>query len=313
MPLRHRILAVAVALVWGVNFVFIHDGERTFPPLLFVSLRYALVAFPAVLFIPRPRIPLGYVIGVGLILSGLTQALLFVSIDSGMPAGLASLVLQLQAVFTAGLAVVLLGETLSRRQAAGAATATAGIALIGGERAGGHLPVTALFICVGAALSWGAGNIIVRRANASAALGLVVWSSLAPPLPLLGLALLTEGGPVALSRPLTSAGPGALGALLFVVVAATGFGFGSWAWLLQRHAASRVAPFSLLVPVFGIAAAWIALAERPHPLELAGAGLILAGLGLLVLPARRRRGTCLAPVTPPTGPAERSAAAGQTP
>jgi O-acetylserine/cysteine efflux transporter len=288
MPVRHRMLAVAVSLVWGVNFVVIRNGERTFPPLFFVSLRYALVAFPAVLFIARPPIPFRYVIGVGLILSGLTQGLLFVSIHGGMPAGLASLVLQLQAIFTAGLAAIFLGERLRGRQIAGAAVAIAGIALVGIDRGGTQLPVAALLICSGAAFSWGAGNIIVRGAKAPGAMALLVWSSLIPPLPLFGLALVIEG-PRAVEHAVTSAGPGAILSLLFLVVAATAFGFGSWAWLLRRHAATSVAPFSLLVPVFGIASAWIALGERPNLLELAGAGLILAGLCLLVLTPRRNR------------------------
>ncbi len=72
---------------------------------------------------------------------------------------------------------------------------------------------------------------------------------------------------------------------------ASGFGFGAWTWLLGRHEASRVVPFALLVPVAGIASAWLALGERPTGGELAGGGVVLLGLALTTgaLRAPRRR------------------------
>jgi O-acetylserine/cysteine efflux transporter len=73
---------------------------------------------------------------------------------------------------------------------------------------------------------------------------------------------------------------GGILSLLYVVVLASFFGYGAWTWLLRRHEASRVAPFSLLVPVFGIGSAWVLLGERPNAAELAGGVLILAGLAI---------------------------------
>src|SRR3712207_9394000 len=105
MPRRHVLLAVAVAVIWGVNFVVIHVGLGSFPPLLFAALRFFLVAL-ALPFVPRPGVPARYVIAVGVFLSAGQFSLLFIGMDQGMPAGLASLVLQLQAAFTVGLAVL---------------------------------------------------------------------------------------------------------------------------------------------------------------------------------------------------------------
>jgi O-acetylserine/cysteine efflux transporter len=276
MPARHIALAVAVAVVWGVNFVVVHVGLESFPPLLFAALRFTLVALPAVFFVARPPIPIRYIVGVGLFLSGGQFALLFISMDRGMPAGLASLVLQLQALFTIGLAVGLLGERLNRGQAAGAALALGGMAVIAAGRAE-EVPLGALALCVGAALSWGAGNVIVRRAQAPGAMSLLVWSSLVPPVVLAALSLWLEG-PERIGDALTSASTGGILALLYIVVLATVFGFGSWTWLIRRHPASRVAPFTLLVPPVGIVTAWIALGERPNGAELIGAVVVLAGL-----------------------------------
>ena len=88
MPRRHVLLALAVAVVWGVNFVVIHVGLDTFPPLLFAALRFCLVAL-ALPFVPRPGVPVKYVIAVGVFLSAGQFGLLFLGIDKGMPAGLA--------------------------------------------------------------------------------------------------------------------------------------------------------------------------------------------------------------------------------
>jgi O-acetylserine/cysteine efflux transporter len=287
VPTRHVLLAVAVATVWGINFVVIDVGLDSFPPLLFAALRFTLVAFPAVFLVRRPPVPVRWVIGVGTFMSAGQFGLLFVAIHSGMPAGLASVVLPTQTVFTIALAVVFLGERPGRAQLAGAAVAVGGVALIAAGRARG-VPIGALLLCVGAAASWGVGNICNRRAQAPDALGLLVWSSLVPPLPLLALSLAFEG-PHEIGAAFATLRPGGVLALLYVVIVSTGFGFGVWTWLLRRHPASRVAPVTLLVPPVGIATAWIALGQTPTVVELAGAAIILASLALATSAARLPR------------------------
>jgi O-acetylserine/cysteine efflux transporter len=285
MPARHALLAVAVAVVWGVNFVIIHVGLADFPPLLFVALRFVLVAFPAVFFLRRPAVPLGLVVGVGVFMCTGQFALLFVAMDQGLPAGLASLVLQMQVLFTIAFAVALLGERPSRTQVAGALLALGGMAVIGVGR-GGSVPLGALALSIAAAASWGVGNICTRRAQAEDPLALLVWASLIPPLPLAALSLaLGEGAP--------SRGAGGVLAVLYVVVGSTFFGFGAWAWLMRRHPASRVVPFALLVPPVGIASAWVALGEQPNTAELIGAGIVLLGLAVATsaVTTSSRRGT----------------------
>jgi O-acetylserine/cysteine efflux transporter len=288
MPRRHVLAAIAVATIWGVNFVVIDVGLRHFPPLLFAALRFALVAL-ALPFVPRPGVPVRYVVGVGVFLSMGQFGLLFLSMDQGVPAGLASLVLQLQAAFTVGLAVLLLGERPRRAQLAGGVVALGGIGIIAAGRTQA-VPLGALALTVGAAASWGVGNVLTRSARSPHALGLLVWSSLVPPLPLLGLALAMSGGD-AVGAAFSSLDVSGVLALLFVVCVSTFGGFGMWTALMARHPASQVAPFTLLVPVVGIASAWIALGEVPSGPELLGAAVVLGGLGLTVRPPRARRST----------------------
>lgn len=300
MPRRHVAIATAVAVIWGVNFVVIHVGLESFPPLLFAALRFSLVAL-ALPFVPRPGVPVRYVVAVGAFLSAGQFALLFVGMDQGMPAGLASLVLQLQAAFTVGLAVLFLNERPKPAQLAGGMLAFAGIGIIAAGRASA-VPLGALALTIGAAASWGVGNVATRKARSPNPLGLLVYSSLIPPLPLLALSLATERG--------QSVELGAAGvlALLYVVGLSTLIGFGAWAWLLGRHPASTVAPFTLLVPVVGIASAWLLLSETPTTPELAGAAVVLGGLALTVGltgpgSARQSRPPCAGSPSPSPQPA----------
>jgi O-acetylserine/cysteine efflux transporter len=280
MPSRHAALAAAVAVVWGVNFVVIDVGLESFPPLLFAALRFTLVALPGLLLVGRPRVPWRWVLAVGVFICTGQFGLLFVGMHEGLPAGLASLILQLQVVFTIGLAALLLGERPSARQAAGALVALAGMGVIAAGRSA-DVPLFALLLGVAAALSWAIGNVCTRRAQAPDALALIVWASLVPPIPLalLSLALEDHGA--------ISVDAGGVLALLYVVVGATAFGFGAWTWLISRHRASQVVPFALLVPPAGIASAWVFLGETPNGAELAGALVVLAGLAVAVLPAAR--------------------------
>jgi len=286
MPLRHNLLAASVALLWGVNFVAIDVGLETFPPLLFVALRFALTAFPAVLLVRRPAVAVKWLVAVGFFLSVGQFGLLFVAIHIGMPAGLSSLVVQLQVVFTIALAVAFLGERPSRVQLCGAVVAFAGLAVIAAGRAQ-SVPLGAVLLVVGAAASWGVSNICTRVAKPSEGFAFLIWASLVGPIPLTGLSFAFEGSN-SMARAFSSPGWPALLSLLYVVVVATLFGFGAWTWLLARHSASSVAPFSLLAPVAALVSTWLVRGERPTSAELAGGLVILAGLALAVVPPTKR-------------------------
>jgi O-acetylserine/cysteine efflux transporter len=285
MPARSIALVVVVTAVWGVNFVVIHVGLDHFPPLLFNALRFTLMAVPAIFFVGPPRVPWKVVLGFGFLLGVVKFGLLFVSLDLGMPAGLSSLLLQLQVIFTIVFAGFVLRERPRREQVAGAAVAFAGLAVIGIDRAA-SAPLLPFLLIVAAAAAWGVTNVMTRMAQPPDPLAMLVWASLVPPLPLLGMSLLFEG-PEEIGDALSSVDPAGLGALAFVALAAGLFGFATWTTLLKRHTAASVTPFALLVPVFGIASAALLLGERPSLLELGGAVLICAGLAATLLPARR--------------------------
>ncbi|WPO73647.1 MULTISPECIES: EamA family transporter [unclassified Streptomyces] len=274
----HVCLAVLVAAVWGVNFVVIEVGLDHFPPLLFSALRFLVAALPAVFFVGRPKVAWKWLVGVGLVLGVAKFGLLFIGMDAGTPAGLSSLVLQSQAVFTALFAFVALGERPGRVRVTGMVIALAGIAVAAVDE-GETGPLTAFALLIGAAACWGVSNVLTRKASPPDALNFMVWVSTVPVLPLLGLSLLWEG-PSRDLEALRSLDWQGAGIIVYVAWITTVFGFGAWGYLLRRHPASTVAPYSLLVPVFGMSGAALVLGESVSALRWCAAALLVGGVAL---------------------------------
>lgn len=280
MSTRDRCLAAFVALLWGLNFLAVRIGLDHFPPFFLAALRYLVLAIPVLLFVPRPDVPLRWLLGYGMGFGVMQFGLLFLAIDVGMPAGLASVVLQAAAPFTVVLGALLLHERISRTQFAGIGLAVVGMTVIAVDRAqlAALLPMA---LTVLAALGWAIGSLSSRLANPGSPLRFTLWMSVVPPVPLLALSAVMEGptaGWVALGDAVSPQGWPGLAAMAYIVLLGTVVGSGIWTALLKRHPASTVAPFSMLVPVIGMAAAWVALDEVPSLLALLGGAVVIAGL-----------------------------------
>lgn len=285
MPLKDVLAATAVMIVWGANFVVIERGLEGVPPLLFVALRFAVVLL-ALPFVPRPQAPLRAVLLVGAAMSLGQFGLLYTALAVGMPPGLASLVLQLQAALTAVLAALVLAERPALLQWCGVGLGIAGLAVVALGR-GGAVPLVGLVLVVGAAASWATGNVLVRRLGVPGGLGLTVWSALVVPLPMLGLSLLLDG-PDVVGHALTHLTAANWLSTAYTAVLASLVGYGIWNGLLDRHPASEVAPFTLLVPPVGILVAFLVDGERLTAPALAGGALLVLGVALVVLGPRLR-------------------------
>ncbi|MEH3075518.1 MAG: EamA family transporter [Quadrisphaera sp.] len=308
MPLTARLLALLVAVTWGLNFVAIHASLEQFPPLLCAAVRFAVIAVPVVLLVPRPRgVPLRWLLAYGAGFGVAQFVFLYTAMAVGMPAGLASLVLQSSAPFTVVLAGVLLRERLSGRQVAGVVVAVAGLAGIAASRAelGGTdvwttlLPVVLTLL---GGLGWAFGNLGSRLAwrermalgqppSATESLRLVLWVSVVPPLPL-ALASLVLEGPARIGAAFTGLGSRtgllAIAGLAFTVLVATLVGQVVWSALMARHPSSSVAPFSMLVPVVGMVAAHVLLGEATPWREVALGAVVVGGVLLGASRPRRR-------------------------
>ena len=286
----HIALGVLCTAIWGFNFVVVKLALAGVPPLLLTAERFALAALP-VLLLPRPAgLTWARIAGVGSFMFLGQYVFLFVAMDNGMPPGLASITLQVQAFMTMLLAALALGEKPGAHQIAGACLAFAGLAAIAATAgAGSDIPLAAVLLIALSAASWAVGNVLLRQAGPRAGGGTlagVAWLSLLPPLPALALSLAFEG-PGRIADSLAHTTPPALAAMAYIVGLSTWVGFGIWGRLIALYPAGAVAPFTLLVPFFGAVSAALAMGEQLSAARLAGAALIVAGLAAITLPARR--------------------------
>lgn len=276
MRVSEWMLGLLVTAIWGLNYSFIKLGLQSMDPYLLAALRFALCALPAVLLVPRPAIGWSAIAAYGLLFGVLQWGLVYTGIHWGVAPGLASLLLQASVFFTMGLGVLVFGERIGVAQIAGAALGLAGIALIFAH-AGGQANLAGLALVLLGALAWALSNVVVKQSGCQQMFGLVVWSSLVSPLPLLAMSYASVGA-AGIAGALAALDARAMAAIAFQVYPTTLFGYAIWNRLLRRHPVSRVAPLALLVPVFGMAGAVLVLGESLPAYKPAAMALILAGL-----------------------------------
>lgn len=286
LPWKHALLAVAVVAVWGSNFVVIKLALAHLPPLLFGALRFAFTLLPAVFFLKRPAVPWHNLAGYGLFIGAGQFGLLYLAMRGDIAPGIASLVIQAQVFFTIGLSMALTGERMRPFQWVALALAVAGLAVIGAHT-DGDTTLLGLVMVLGAAFSWACGNTLSRRAGQVNMLAYVVWSALFSMPPLLLLSLWFEGWP-AIEAGVRDATWSTWLAVLWQAVGNSLFGYACWGWLLSRHPAATITPMALLVPVFGMGASALFLAEPLPAWKLIAAGLVMTGLAMNVLWPRWR-------------------------
>ncbi|MCA0176908.1 MAG: EamA family transporter [Proteobacteria bacterium] len=294
MPVSHLLLALVVVMIWGSNFVVIRWGLAEFSPMLFAALRFSLSSLPLLAFMARPAVAWWRLAAFGLLIGVGQFGLLFLAMKADISPGLASLVVQTQALFTIALVMWLHREHPRPAQWPAFGLAAAGMGWIGwhamdtptgaGLNGASLLGLTLVLV---AALCWALGNLVARGTGRVSALGFVVWSSLFAVPPLWLLAWFTEGGGPAITQALAHADWVGWAAVAWQAVGNTLFGYGVWSWLLVRHPAATVAPLALLVPLFGMAASAALLGESLPGWKLGAAALVLAGLLLNIWVTRR--------------------------
>lgn len=274
--------ALAVVVIWGLNFVVMKVGLQGIGPMLLGALRFAAAALPFLLFVKLPKLPWRYLAAYGLA-QGLGQfGFLFLGLQMGMTAGMASVVMQTQAFFTLLLAVPVLGERARLSQGLGLLVALGGLVLIAtahGEGPG-QMTLAGFVLTLSAAFMWAVSNLVVRLASRVAdydPFPFIVWSSVFPIVPFTALALWMDG-PSTVWAQVSGLSLSAVLAVLFLAWLATLLAYTLWTQLLKRHPAGRVTPFSLLVPVVGLSAAWVFFDELPLFQQWLGTGAVLMGL-----------------------------------
>jgi O-acetylserine/cysteine efflux transporter len=280
MTLRHWGLALLVVIGWGLNFVVIRFGLDELPPLWLGMLRFAALGLIAVVFIKPPKLPMKQMLAYGLTLSFGQFAFLFVAMYYGMPAGLASLVLQSQMLFTLLFARLFLNESWQPQQWLAVVVAIMGLTLLASQTADTQMTTIGFVLTIAAAMCWGVGNIVNRKIASSGnvdLISLVAWGGMIPIIPFAALSLIFEG-PELIMESMAAATLNSVWVVLYLSVVASLFGYGVWAYLMRQYPASTVAPLTLLVPIFGLLSAWVLLGEQVNSVQMLGIAILMLGL-----------------------------------
>ena len=273
-----------VVTIWGANFTVIKLGLGEMPPILLSSLRFAFAALPAVFFLPKPKCHWKYVVGFGVVLGCIKFSLLFLGMDLGLSAGISSLVLQLQAFFSVILGFFVLGEKIGPHRIVAMVVAFCGVCVLL-LVSDGSITAIGLTLVIAAAAAWGVANIIMKQAGPIKMLSFVVWASLVPPIPLAILSFLTEDR-ASLALFTDQISWIGVGSVLYLAYPVTLLGFAIWGRLLSTLPVGLVAPFSLLVPIVGMATSALVLGEDFGPIKIVSAILVMTGLLINVFGAR---------------------------
>jgi O-acetylserine/cysteine efflux transporter len=284
MPITHLLLALVVVFAWGINFIFVKLGLDEISPLLLCALRFLLSSFPAVLFIKPPKVPFGIIASYGLIMFALQFSLVFIGLNVGMTPGMASLLMQVQVFFSMFFAVIFLGEQPSIGQIIGALVAFAGIGVVAMHF--DHNVTLLGFLCIiGAAATWGIGNLITKKINSTNFIAVIVWGSFVACLPMFVISLIFEG-PSNLIETYQGITWKGIISLLYTVYISTWVGYGVWNWLIARHPVSTVVPYTLMVPVVGMLSSVLFLGEQFYLWKLVSGLLVISGLCINILATR---------------------------
>ena len=288
---RDLVAALVVVLVWGVNFVAMKFALRDFTAFQLGAARYAFAALPLMLLIKPPRVPWQWVATYGLV-QGVGQfGILFIALQVGMTAALASVLVQTQVFFTALFGFVLLHERPSRPLQLGLLLAALGLscfALNYVNPAAGASNATTLLgfvLTLCAAAMWAMSSIVARRvqhiSQNYSPVAFVVWSSTVAVLPFVALSFVFDPEPARWHW--LQARASSWLAAAYLGWGATVIGYGLWTSLLKRHPANRVAPFGLGVPIVGLAAGMLVLGEVITAWQWAGIALLVAALACVML------------------------------
>lgn len=277
------LIAILVAIVWGLAFVASRIALDEFSPELMTALRFSIAAVPC-LFIRKPKIAWSLLIAISFTLflgQFLSQAY---GIAHGVPVGLTSVIVQSQALFTIGFAVIAFGERPTPMQTVGIAIAAIGLLMICGT-VGYDFTVGAFAVLMISPISFAIGNLLLRGARDVPMFDLFAWLCLTSAVPLFALAL-AANGPGPTWQSLSHMSLTGLLCMLMLGAISTSIAYWLWGRLLRDYPAAQVVPFALLVPFVGSAASSIVFGEKFGPLRLAGMLTVIGGIAVMLLAKR---------------------------
>lgn len=285
MSIRHALLAFLVVLIWGLNFIFVKFSLNEISPLLLCSLRFLLASIPAIFFIKLPKSSMIGVICYGLVMFALQFTLAFTGMYVGMTPGMASLIMQVQVFFSMFFAAFLLREKPNILQIIGAFVSFMGIALVA-LHIDETISLLGFMLLLGAAASWGIGNLMTKKLQHVNMLALITWGCFFASIPMTLLSFIIYGPASIISNIQQISLLGSI-SITYIVYLSTWVGYGIWSFLVRQYPISVVVPFTLLVPLVGILGSVIVLGESFQSWKLMSGLLVITGLYLNILSSRQ--------------------------
>lgn len=278
-------ITLALMCLWGFNFSAIKLGAEQTNPILLTALRFSFALFPAIFFVRRPSVKLRYLFAYGVTFGVGIWGMMVWSINLGVSAGMAGLLMDMSVVSSLVLGYWLLKEKITLNKTLGAVLAVIGL-FVCLMIEDGSVPLAGLPLTLIAAFSWSLMAVIVKKSGTRQAFAFSVWGMLFAPLPLVMLAFSFHG-----SQPFIDL-PGQLNgevwfSILFQAYPTTLLGYWVWNRLTIKYPLSTMAPFTLLTPVFGLLGSMILYEETVSTLKILAYVLVLGGLAVSLWQPRR--------------------------
>lgn len=278
--MRSAILLPALFVgLWSTGFLGAKLGLPYAEPLTFLGVRFGIVAlvlaawtFAAQAAWPTWRQSVQQV-GIGVLIHGIYLGGVFVAISWGIEAGTSALIVGLQPVVTAALAVSLLGERLGRLQWAGMGLGLVGTGLVVARKLEAGLGDPAgVVICACGLFAIAFGTILQKRQSEAVPMraGNAIQFAAASAACLLGAAI-WETGEIEWTVDF-------LFALIWLVVVLSLGAITLLYIMIKRGAAAEVASLFFLVPPCTALFAWFLFQETMGPIEILGMALAMVGV-----------------------------------
>ena len=287
MKKNDLILGILVMIVWGLNFSVIKLGVNEIDPLLLTALRFTLATLPAIFFVKKPDVSWWYLIVYGWLFAIGIWGMATWSIQAGLSAGMASVLLQMNVVFGLFLGCFLLKEPLPLNKVIGSGIALAGL-LLSLTVTDGSVTQLGLMLVLIAAISWSLASITVKKAGTKQVFAFSLWAMAFAPIPLF-LIVYFQSGSDAFVQLSTQLNERVIFSVLFQAYPVTLLGYWIWNRLLVTYPLTTVAPLTLLVPIFGLLGGVLFYQEEVGMIKLIASGCVISGILIGFVNLKKRK------------------------
>ncbi len=297
----YAVLALlALAVIWGYNWVVMKVGVRYSPPFDFAAMRAffgALCLFLVMIGLRKPivpkEIPGTFLLGI-LQTGGVIGLSMWALVSGG--AGKTAILNYTMPFWVLLLAWIFLGEQLQGMQWLSVSLALGGLLFV-------LMPLsltsdlTSKGLALLSGISWALSAIVAKKLQQKASLDLLsltAWQMLFGSIPLILVSLLVPAPPINWSVPFVAA-------LIYNVIPGNAIAWVLWLYALSRLSAGTASLGLLTIPAVGVLTAWAQLGEKPGLTESVGIVLIITALVVNSIQAIRSNTARIRPI-PPSAP-----------